>query len=357
MDDTANVVYQLFTNLNSQQQAEILKKLNLSSPTSVPLPKPLDFQNLILSRNHGELEDRLNCPHCRSEHVVKNGHVRGAQRFVCKDCQKSFGLTNNTILFSTKKDIEVWQKYMECLADKLSLRKAAEKCEISVETAFYWRHKILDTLRGLLDSLTLSGTIEADETFFPQSYKGNHSKSGFTLPREAHERGGSNTTRGLSKEQVCVATAVDLGHNAIGKVSNLGNPSKEDLANALAGRMKPNSVMVTEKTAAYGNIAQVNQVEHVRIPSGKRAVGIYNVQACNLFHAYIKALTNIVFRGVSTKHLNNYVAYSGYVDFIKIAEMESYQEKLNYLQEYAFTAFSQTRCKLISKRDPLPVFN
>ena len=161
MDDTANVVYQLFLNLEPQQQAEILKSLNL--PSTLPLPRPNQLNCPHLSQNHDTLDDRLKCPHCRSEHVVKCGHVRGAQRFLCKDCQKSFGRTNNTIFFSTKKDIKVWQKYMECLADKLSLRKAADKCHISVETAFYWRHKILDTLRDFIYSLHLSDTIESNK--------------------------------------------------------------------------------------------------------------------------------------------------------------------------------------------------
>lgn len=51
--------------------------------------------------------------------------------------------------------------------------------------------------------------MEADETFFPLSYKGNHRKSSFVMPRKAHKRGSSTHTRGLSKEQVCVPCAID----------------------------------------------------------------------------------------------------------------------------------------------------
>lgn len=52
-----------------------------------------------------------------------------------------------------------------------------------------------------------------DETFFPLSYKGNHSKSGFKMPKPARKRGKQVQLRGSSKEQVCVATALDRNKN------------------------------------------------------------------------------------------------------------------------------------------------
>lgn len=33
------------------------------------------------------------CPHCGHEHTVRNGHVRGRQRFRCSGCQRFFGPT------------------------------------------------------------------------------------------------------------------------------------------------------------------------------------------------------------------------------------------------------------------------
>ncbi len=39
---------------------------------------------------------------------------------------------------------------------------------ISVPTTFYWRHKILTAL-GKLPKPTLTGLVEADETFFLES--------------------------------------------------------------------------------------------------------------------------------------------------------------------------------------------
>lgn len=46
-----------------------------------------------------------------------------------------------------------------------------------------------------------------DETFFTLSYKGNHNKSGFEMSSPACKRRKQVQLRGISKEQVCVATA------------------------------------------------------------------------------------------------------------------------------------------------------
>ena len=67
----------------------------------------------------------------------------------------------------------------------------------------------MDALQNMADDVTLDGIIEADETFFAISYKGNHSKSKtFAMPRKAHKRGHSTHIRGLSQEKVCVPCAL-----------------------------------------------------------------------------------------------------------------------------------------------------
>lgn len=118
------------------------------------------------------------CPLCGCIHVVRNGHRKdGTQRYVCKDCGKSFVIATNSIVSGTRKDLSVWEQYIDCMMNGLSIRKTAVACGIHRNTAFLWRHKILDALQNMADDVTLDGIIEADETFFAISYKGNHSKS------------------------------------------------------------------------------------------------------------------------------------------------------------------------------------
>ncbi|GMB96639.1 hypothetical protein NHP22001_12280 [Helicobacter sp. NHP22-001] len=70
--------------------------------------------------------------------------------------------------------------------------------------------------------MELNGIVEADETYFPLSFKGHHKN--FKPPRLSKKRDTQATKRGLSKEQVCVTSGVNLDGESVTKVSNLGKP-------------------------------------------------------------------------------------------------------------------------------------
>lgn len=147
----------MFNFLSKEEQTEFLKSLNFE-PKKV---KNFEFlKKAILKNNPNPLSDRCNCPHCQSVNVVKNGNVRGIQRFKCKDCEKTFSYTTNTILYKSNKSIETWEKYCECFLHKFPLRKCAEICGISLDTAFNWRHKILDALQNMQTEVTIKGIVD-----------------------------------------------------------------------------------------------------------------------------------------------------------------------------------------------------
>ncbi|MBR3058903.1 MAG: IS1 family transposase, partial [Clostridiales bacterium] len=132
-------------------------------------------QDFLIETRMGE---SLCCLYCKGDHVVRNGKRKdGTQRFLCRDCGKSFIPGSNTITSGTRKRMSTWVKYLKCMLDKKTLKESSEECGISMPTAFSWRHKILDALREVTDKVYLDGTVEADETFFNVSYKGNHKNS------------------------------------------------------------------------------------------------------------------------------------------------------------------------------------
>ena len=112
------------------------------------------------------------CPLCGGIHVQRNGHRKsGAQKSICRDCGKTFSITKDTVFSGTRKGLSVWRAYMGCMAEGLSIDKSAERCDLSHRTAFTWRHKILDAIGRGVGKDSLSGIVEADETFLPISYK------------------------------------------------------------------------------------------------------------------------------------------------------------------------------------------
>ena len=137
----------------------------------------------------------------------------------------------------------------------MSIRKSAKECGINADTAFKWRHKILDSLQAMHDEVKLDGVVEADETFFALSFKGNHKKSNFNLPRESPHWGKCTHTRGISSEQVCVPCAINLNGLSKSVITNLGKPTVKDLRKVFSRSIVENSVLVTDRNSAYNKIA------------------------------------------------------------------------------------------------------
>ena len=161
------------------------RKLSFSDQAAFYSMVPND---LCLSDGHLQsflIETRITpehgCIYCGSSHVVKNGTRKdGTQRFLCRDCKKSFLPTSESVTSRTRKGLSVWTSYLKCMLDRKTLRETSEECGISMSTAFSWRHKILDALHEMNGKVFLDGTVEADETFFDVSYKGNHKSQELT---------------------------------------------------------------------------------------------------------------------------------------------------------------------------------
>ena len=109
------------------------------------------------------------CPICGGTHVQRNGKRKnGTQKYICRDCGKTFSIGKNTIFNRTRKDMSVWMEYMECMAEGLSLAESAARCGIATRTSFTRRHKILDSVGESLKWTDLTGIVEADETYLAE---------------------------------------------------------------------------------------------------------------------------------------------------------------------------------------------
>lgn len=296
---------------------------------------------------------RPRCPHCQALEVVKNGKHNGLQRFRCKKCGKSFGWSSSTLLNHSRKSVEQWLDFVGCFMNTFSLRESASICKISLDTAFKWRHKLLDCLQNIHHSIHLSGLVEADETYFQLSFKGRRKKNWTGIDRKPKARGSAASKRGLSKELVCVPCAVNLKGQSTGTVCSLGRPTTNQLDKAISSKLVAGSTLVTDSLRGYGSIAESCHLDHVQIPNGKRKKGIFNIQVINQYHGALKGLVNRRFLGVATKYLNNYIVYNNFVNFAK----ESKREKRRILETFVLTmplspfSFSHE----ISKRPAVPL--
>ena len=246
------------------------------------------------------------CLHCGGTNVIKHGKKNGVQRFRCKDCEKTFNDRTMTPLANSHVSLEHWIDYAKCMVMGLSIRKSATICQISVKTSFYMRHRLLDAVRNFQGIGKVSGIVEMDETFLPESFKGNHKKSGFVMPRTSRKRGKQVKKRGISNEQVCMATAIDREGNIIFEMTNKGRIKTADLERLYKGRLAPDALICTDSHKSYITFAKDNVAEHIRIASGKHKNGVYHISHVNSLHSKFKKWVDR-FNGVATKYLPNYL--------------------------------------------------
>ena len=195
-----------FFALSAEERSCILEVL----VDSQPINNSDGVESFLSKRLDVSRSGRPACPHCGSLKVVKNGRHCGTQRFICRDCSKSFGWSSGSFFNHCRKEISQWFKYVECFMDRLPLRECARRCGISLDTSFKWRHRLLDGLQKIHNSVKLTGVVEADEVYFSISYKGSRKFSAQHAGREPKKRGMRSTKRGLSDEKVCVPTAKSI---------------------------------------------------------------------------------------------------------------------------------------------------
>ena len=335
-----NELLKIVKSLSQQEKAELIAFLSSDTPSSANCESGFNF-----------IKQTYSCPHCKSNKIVKNGFRNSIQRFICKDCNKSFTVRTNTITEHSQKSFETWSKFIECMMNSFSVRRSAEICGINKDTAFIWRHKVLDALQNMQNSVELNGVVEADETFFALSFKGNHKKSTtFTMPRKAHKRGKDIHTRGLSHEQVCVPCAVNCNGLSIAKITNLGRVGAKDIHHAFDNRIEPNSILCTDAIACYNDLVRTEKLELIQLKTGKSKLGIYHIQHINSYHSMLKNFM-IRFHGVATKYLNNYLIRHNFLNYAK----ESYAEKTTILADFVFTTNKKSLSKEIPLRPAIPL--
>jgi len=309
-----------------EEIAEILRSLSEEALDTVlaqieHTPHPIKASAVVV---HAKV-----CPRCGSTHIRRNGTVRHKQRYSCCNCHRSFGDTTGTLRFKSKHTKETWDYYLESFAMKLTLREAAQRCNISLTTAFYWRHKILDALASDLYAQVLTGVIQADETYVQDNYKGNYQAAknlgkaivGDVVPAyqlnrvsgHRHGRGKATGTRGLSKQKICIPCAIDAQGKTLARAAGKGMVQQQYLDYALDKHLTGSSVLVTDKSQANLLFCEAHEFPLVQLKAGSESHKSkpYNLQKINNLHSRFKRLIAL-FKGVGSKYLNNYLAWNGF---------------------------------------------
>ena len=116
--------------------------------------------------------DTVVCPHCGSVKSIKHGTRNGRQRYLCKDCGKTFGDTNGTVAFRSKLSVGKWIEFIKLTLQGESCRTIAKELGINKQTALHNRHRVCSVLHQLVSNQDdFRSLAESDEYYYPLSFK------------------------------------------------------------------------------------------------------------------------------------------------------------------------------------------
>jgi transposase-like protein len=303
--DLKKQLYPILLKLSPEEKKAIITYLENSCSSGK------DLSNMVSEIRARRFSSGYHCPHCTGNKVSRYGTYDNRQRYLCNACKKTFTDLTATALH------RIHDKEKFFIAAKLmlfgaTLESIAEEVDINIATAFSWRHKVLDCLKNIEDEV-LSGIVEADDTFFLHSRKGERN-----IGRKPRKRGGKSKKRGISRDQVCVVVARDRDDHTLSDIATLGRPSADEIGRLLGGRLSEKSVLLTDSHPSFGRFAKDNRLGYIclDLKKGRRTIkGIYHIQNVNSYHSRLK---NWIagFKGVATRYLSNYLHWFEFIDTV-----------------------------------------
>lgn len=276
------------TELSSAQREQALEKLGQEHPPEDPIGSVVKAAPV--------------CPRCHHRPCGRWGQAHGLPRYRCGACHKTFNPLTGTPL-ARLRHRERWPTYAQALIDGATVRQAARRCKVHKDTAFRWRHRFL-VRPAKVQPTRLQGIVEADETYFLESHKGERE-----LNRPPRRRGGVAGQRGLSPEQIPVLIARDRS------AATLDAVLKKATADALYPVLKPvladDALLCSDGGSIDRALAKRIPITHkpLNIRAGIRVVDkAFHIQNVN---AYASRLKGWMFRfhGVATKYLPHYLGW------------------------------------------------
>ena len=265
----------------------------------------LSFQKNRNPFSNSDIEDALrninpnnfsSCPFCDGKNIIRNGKTRlKRQRYICKNCGKSFSEMTGSPFMYSKKSLGTWVKYIFCMTEKLTLRETAGILKVNLTTSFLWRHKILSVAGTTLKDSSLLDTIEIHELKVTENFKGNHRKRPAPLIN--------------NRDFVIVLSCMDTGENKLFKASaknRVGRLDRADLDKALAPLITGGKIIATPRNNTYVNFAKTNNLTLCMVGSYSYSIkGINAKKAENQSRSFKKFLFE--FSGVASKYISYYI--------------------------------------------------
>ncbi len=280
--------------LSPNQRHQLLERL--LHPETIPA---------IVAHLEQHLQSNLRCPKCSHDQIHRWGTLKGLQRYRCRGCHKTFTALTDTPLARLRKR-ELWMEYAQSMLNSEVLRTAAARCRIHLTTAFLWRHRFLK-LADYLNANELTGIVEADQTMFRESFKGQRK----VTKRPVRKRGNDNKR---DAKWVPVLVARDRSAGEADFV--LEHFTLKNVEQHLLPLLSRDIVLCTDGHLTFEVFTGKHHLKHqvLNASAGERVkASAFHIQGVNSYHQRLKGWIQR-FHGVATKYLPHYLGWFRWFD-------------------------------------------
>ncbi len=150
---------------------------------------------------------------------------------------------------------EQWEILFYSSLNNDYLSKTAKLVGISIVSAFYNRHKLMYVLNELINKKQLSKKIALDETYLTYQAKGFVNQN----------------RRGISKDKIGIACAIDEDGNYVVHTADRGRPTSSTLIDIFKNTIRPGSIVISDSQRSYHQLMDALNIKWVKITAGSNS--------------------------------------------------------------------------------------
>lgn len=180
------------------------------------------------------------CHHCGSADTMRFGKTdSGIQVFKCKSCSRKFNALTNTPFDSRRIPMSEWVEFLLHLIEFHTVRSSAFDNRNAHTTGKYWLEKTFMMLEGIQDAIVLRDRVWIDE------------KELTVVTKELKRKPDGRLYRGISRNKICVACAVDSHGNSVCVSVGAAKLTSDSAVRAYGGHIAPGSTLVHDDEPSH----------------------------------------------------------------------------------------------------------
>ena len=216
------------------------------------------------------------------------------------------------VLSRSKLSAQTWMTFAECMADMLTLRESARRCNVSLYSAWFMRMRVCEVMSYRL-APARAGVFQIDDTHFVESFSGNHKRSAwFDMPRKAHRNGKDGRKKGGSrtKNRIDISCGINEFGDCFCELVSEGIASRAEAQLVVSEKIPEGSKVILDGDLSYASALKgvyesgFKDVVHTTINPKDPSTG--NINMVNALHSRLKKFIGS-FNGVSTRRMQRYL--------------------------------------------------